>query len=312
MHQQPPPERPVLRSANALRVFEVAARHLGFTPAAAELCVTQVAISRMVRRLEDDIGVPLFVRTGTRLQLTEEGLLLSAAVTTGFGQMEAALREIRRRRQARPVVTLSVSTGFASHWLMPRMAGFQQVLPAIDLRLVLSQAILQGSVEQVDLGMRLDPTDRGLAQWPFCPELVLPLCSPACLAQSGPLEAPLRRGGTTLIHLTQTTMGWDDYFARAGLPAPAGARSLAFSDYAVVLQAALLGQGVALGWVSAASGAMRSRHLVPAGGPMLATGRSYRLVAPGGRSRPEVAQVVQWLQAEMQADLQALGLQPAG
>src|SRR5438067_12149686 len=99
-----PIERERIRSANALRVFEAAARCQSFTRAAQELHVTQVAVSRMVARLEDSLGVRLFARSPQGLRLTEDGTLLQSAVSSGFAQMEAALREVKRRRADRGTV----------------------------------------------------------------------------------------------------------------------------------------------------------------------------------------------------------------
>src|SRR3989442_7964577 len=104
-----------IRSDNALRVFEAAARCANFTLAAAELHVTPVAVSRMVSRLEDTLGLRLFTRSRLGVRLTEEGEVLHSAVSAGFSQMETALREIRRRRADRGTVTLSLSSGFTSH-----------------------------------------------------------------------------------------------------------------------------------------------------------------------------------------------------
>lgn len=298
-----PAARERIRSANALRVFESAARCRSFTRAAHELNVTQVAVSRMVARLEDTLGVKLFDRSAQGLRLTEDGALLQSAVSAGFAQMEGALREIRRRRADRGTVTLSLSSGFISHWLMPRYAAFQQAVPQVNLRFEVVSGVLRGDVDEVDMGLRMHDPERKWQAWPFCPEVVLPVCSPAYLGRFGAIDGARELRSHTLIHLTDTTLGWDEYGARVGLDCRRPGHSLAFSDTALVLQAALIGQGVALGWVSACSSALREGLLVPAASLPVVTGRDYVLAARQGPVREEVTRVRVWLAATMQADL---------
>jgi DNA-binding transcriptional LysR family regulator len=295
-----------IRSAKALLVFESAARCLSFTRAAEELHVTQVAVSRMVARLEDDLGVQLFTRSSQGLKLTDDGAVLHSAASPGFSQMEGALREIRRRRAGRGTVTLSLTSGFVSHWLMPRYARFQQAVPNINLRFEVFSRLLQGGVEDVDLGVRIDDPHRHWQAWPFCPEIVIPLCSPGYLRRNGSLDKAKSLQAHTLIHLSGSPYGWEHYGEATGLDGGGAGHTLAFSDGALALQAALIGEGVTLGWVSATSGALRERLLVPASNRPVRTGRHYSVVAKPGQLRDEVTRVRDWLLAEMQDDLAAL------
>src|SRR6266478_619848 len=133
-----PELRRMLPSSNALFVFDAAARNGSFTAAAAELNVTQPAVSRMLRRLEQYLGVRLFDRTAGGAVLTEEGELLYRRVLDGFRSMESGLIELERRRRGTETVTLSVSSAFTTHWLMPRIDKLQRQFPSVDLRLRLS------------------------------------------------------------------------------------------------------------------------------------------------------------------------------
>jgi len=300
-----------IRSANALRVFEAAARCANFTLAASELHVTPVAVSRMVGRLEESLGIRLFTRSRLGVRLTEEGEVLHSAVSAGFSQMETALREIRRRRADRGTVTLSLSSAFISHWLMPRYARFLQAVPHINLRFEVISGVLHGDVDEVDLGLRLyDPT-RKWQSWEFYPEVVLPVCSPEYLHRVGAVDESAEMSRHTLIHLSTTTMSWEEYGARAGLDCLRPGNSLSFSDSALVLQAALLGQGIALGWVSAVSGALREGLLVPASSRLIRTEKEYRLVARPGPIRQEVRRVLDWLVSEMREDVATITRQYA-
>jgi LysR family glycine cleavage system transcriptional activator len=263
----------------------------------------------MVGRLEDSLGVCLFTRSRQGLRLTEEGAVLQSAVSAGFAQMEAALREIDRRRADRSTVTLSLSSGFISHWLMPRYARFQQAVPQINLRFEVISGVLQGDVDAVDLGLRMHDPHANWQTWPFCPEIVVPLCSPDYLRRLGAIDAAANLRSHTLIHLTATTMAWKDYGARVGLDCRRPGKSLAFSDSALVLQAALIGQGVALGWLSSASAALRDGLLVPASERLVSTGREYRLVAKAGPVREEVTRVREWLAGQVRDDIAMLARQ---
>lgn len=300
------PDRQTYRSANALRVFDSAARHLSFTLAAAEMHVTQVAVSRMVARLEDELGLRLFLRLRTGLQLTEDGKVLQEAVADGFSRFEKGFSELRRRQSHRNTVTLSLSNGFTSHWLMPRYGEFQEAVPGINLRFQLTGAILRGDVDDVDLGMRMHHAAHDLQSLYFCPEVVVPVCSPDYLARTGSLDDAKDTGVHTLVHLTSTTLDWKGYCARSGLSHAEHGPALSFSDSALVLQAALLGKGVALGWLSAISGALRSGLLVPASTHAVHTGKNYCLVARPGPLRDEVCKVRDWLVTQMRSDLREI------
>jgi DNA-binding transcriptional LysR family regulator len=175
-----PELRRMLPSGNALFVFEAAARSGSFTAAAAELNVTQPAVSRMLARFEQYLGVRLFDRTATGAVLTEEGDLLFRRVVDGFRSIETGLREIDKRRSGTETVTLSVSSAFTTHWLMPRIDKLQRQFPNVDLRFQLISGSLRGPVENVDLGMRFssqnDPTSSGTL---VMKEVMVPICSPA-------------------------------------------------------------------------------------------------------------------------------------
>src|ERR1700721_807180 len=129
-----PELRRMLSSSNALFVFDAAARTGSFTAAAAELNVTQPAVSRMLGRFEEYLGVRLFDRTANGAVLTEEGELLYRRVLDGFRSIESGLIEIERRRHGSETVTLSVSSAFTTHWLMPRIDKLKRKFPSIVFR----------------------------------------------------------------------------------------------------------------------------------------------------------------------------------
>lgn len=295
--------RLALPSMNGFFTFEAAARCGNFARAAAELNVTPAAVSRMMGRLEAHIGVALFERRTGGVALTEAGRILYEAVARGFSGIEHALREIEDSRTGVETVTLSVSTAFTTHWIMPRMAEMKRAFPTLELRFQLIMTALSGPVADVDLGMRFvdGADDRHEASY-VMPEILLPICSPAYRAgrrrsvadDAGPVE--------TLINLSEAQPDWSHLFFPDD--PEAAINSMIFSDYAIVVQAAMLGQGVALGWLNVACHWLRAKALVPASRRAMATGRHCQFVRARDRPlRPIVADVRDWIIARLGEDV---------
>src|ERR1700749_1288034 len=180
-----PELRRMLPSSHALFVFDAGARNGSFTAAGAGLQVSQPAVSRMLRQFEEYLGVRLFDRTAGRAVLTEEGELLYRRVLDGFRSIESGLVEIERRRKGTETITLSVSSAFTTHWLMPRIDKLQRRFPNVDLRFQLKSGALGGPVENVDLGMRFrhrDETHSGGTL--IMKEVMLPVCSPTYMSEA--------------------------------------------------------------------------------------------------------------------------------
>jgi DNA-binding transcriptional LysR family regulator len=294
--------RRMLPSANALFVFEAAARHRNFTRAAAELNVTQPAVSRALGGLEDYLGTRLFLRGKEGVRLTEDGEALFRVVSQGFTGIQQELATIEARRSGVATVTLSVSTEFTTHWLMPRIDRFQRAFPAVDLRFQLVPGPLGGRYDDVDLAMRFigpgEPPPRGV---PIMPEAYLPVCAPGYLdvLARGPEKV-------TCIRLSDGRGDWTREFPALETAGRRG-KSLSFTDYSVVVQAVLVGQGVAAGWLNVVSHWLREGALVPACQGLVRPGRQCWMVHPESRAlRPVAAEVRDWIVAELRGDLSAL------
>jgi DNA-binding transcriptional LysR family regulator len=300
-----PELRRMLPSSHALFVFDAAARNGSFTAAAAELNVSQPAVSRMLRQFEEYLGVRLFDRTAGRAVLTEEGELLYRRVLDGFRSIESGLVEIERRRKGTETITLSVSSAFTTHWLMPRIDKLQRQFPKVDLRFQLISGSLRGPVENVDLGMRFrdlyDPAPHGAL---IMKEVMLPVCSPAYRDADG---ADGDVEPNTIIRLVDTPADWAAQYKGFLTRRQGAAKSLRFSDYAVVVQAALLGQGIALGWLTVVSHWLLTGALVPAAKTLTTTRRICEFVHPQDRSvRPVVLEIRDWIIEQMRADMTAI------
>lgn len=291
----------MVSSSNALFVFEAAARSGSFTRAAQELNVTQPAVSRMLSRFESHIGLRLFERGRQGAVLTPQGELLYRRVAAGFRSIEAGLSEIEQWRGGKETVTISVSSAFTTHWLMPRMDRFQRRFPDVDLRFQMIAGSLRGAIENVDLGMRfLDGDEPVPDEALVMTEAMLPVCSPG---YRRPGTAP-GDDGNTIIHLTDSPLDWASHYPPFETGRQGPVKTLTFSDYAVVVQAALLGQGIAFGWLTVVSHALMSGALVPASDRLTRGGRNCVLVTPRNRpARPIVREIRQWLVAELQDEL---------
>jgi DNA-binding transcriptional LysR family regulator len=295
----------MLPSSNALFVFDAAARNGSFTAAAAELNVTQPAVSRMLGQFEDYLGVRLFDRAAGRAVLTEEGELLYRRVHDGFRSIESGLIEIERRRKGTETVTLSVSSAFTTHWLMPRIDKLQRAFPSVDLRFQLISGSLRGAVENVDVGMRFRDQDDAESNGALVmKEVMLPICSPGYRDSNVSMEPT---EGRTIIKLADTPEDWVTQYPDSLTGGSGPAKALSFSDYAVVVQAALLGQGVTLGWLTVVSHWLLTGALVPASASLVSTRRVCELVSPRSRPiRPVAVEIRDWIIAQMRNDMLAI------
>lgn len=293
-------------SLNALHAFEAAGRLLNFSRASEELNVTPAAVSRTMQRLEGFIGTLLFQRAGTGVALTDNGKLLYEATRRAVSQIESALIEIEDRGKGADTVTLSVSTAFTTHWLMPRMSAFKAAFPQVDLRFQLLMGPLTGPVDDVDLGMRfLTGKDSQHRTFPIMPEVMVPVCSPAYRAA----RDPAGRGETVIKLSSGEPLSPYDLLEGVGPDQPT---PMLFSDYSIVLQAALLGQGLCWGWLNVVGHWMGEGRLVPLGPRSHVTPRQCCLLQMADRPlRPVVEQVRGWIVAELRADYQRVqGLYP--
>jgi LysR family glycine cleavage system transcriptional activator len=239
--QLPPP--------NTLVAFEAAARHLSFTLAATELNVTRVAVSRQIRTLEDVLGVPLFRRLHKRLCLTPEGDEYYEVVSRALGEVASATFELQRRKPGNRV-TVTTTVGFSTYWLMPRISDFRRRFPETDVRVLVSDTVIDLNREGVDVAIRY-----GHGPWPntratfLLQEEIFPTCSAAYFKNRPKLRAPADLLNETLLHLEgpydeQVTWRW--WFKTHGVEAPDNRTGLAVNSYTHLVQALLGGQGIAL------------------------------------------------------------------
>src|ERR1700737_4495083 len=189
-----------LPSLNGLRAFEAAARHLSFTAAATELNVTQTAISHQIRRLEEELGIRLFVRQNRSLALTPEARDYLPGIRAAFNDLRLATDRLTRKDNDH-VLTVSTLASLAAKWLLPRLSMFQQAHPGIDVRITTSTSLVDFKTGDVDAAIRY-----GRGHWPglradwLMADELFPVCSPALLAGKKPLQRPEDLADHVLLH----------------------------------------------------------------------------------------------------------------
>lgn len=295
MHRRLPP-------LNALRAFEAAARHLSFTRAAEELHVTQTAISHQIRALEEHLGLRLFRRLPRGLVLTEEAQRFLPPVRDAFEQIAGATARITKE-QTGGVLTVSALPSFASKWLVPRIGRFRAAHPDIDLRISASIAVVDFARDDVDVAIRC-----GLGNYPglhtlrLFGETIAPVCSPALLACAPGLRMPEDLRHHTLLHDDDDLDSWRVWLELAGVTGIDPTRGLSFGDASMMLQAAMDGQGVALGRSALVAADLAAGRLVRPFELSRPFRFAYWLVCPqASAGRPKIAAFRGWLLGEAAA-----------
>src|ERR1700720_989626 len=189
-----------LPSLNGLRAFEAAARHLSFTHAASELNVPQTAISHQIRRLEQELGIRLFIRQNRALALTPAAKDYLPGIRAAFNDLRLATDRLLRKDQDH-VLTVSTLASLAAKWLLPRLSAFQEAHPGIDVRITTSTSLVDFGKGDVDAAIRYGRGHwAGLrADWLMADDF-FPVCSPALASGEKPLRCPQDLASHTLLH----------------------------------------------------------------------------------------------------------------
>jgi len=295
-------------SLDFLKGFDAAARHLSFTQAGAEMCLTQSALSRQIKTLEEQIGHPLFVRGHRALRLTEAGAALQPVVRAVLTELARAVASIRARRGVRRV-SLSTTISFASLWLIPRLPKFRQAHPDVEVFVSADNQIVDLERGEIDVAVRFAAQERAPANATcLFGERVVPVVSPALLQDRA---RPLRRLADlkwhVLLHLEDPLgrtpwIDWNTWLISSGVSDLKPAGNLRFSQYDLLLQAAVSGQGVALGRSPLIDHAVARGDLVMPWPKRYDSPRGYFALSGSQASgRPEVQQFIAWLREEAAA-----------
>jgi LysR family glycine cleavage system transcriptional activator len=292
-----------LPSLNGLRAFEAAARHLSFTLAASELNVTQTAISHQIRRLEEELGIRLFIRQNRALALTPEARDYLPGVRAAFNDLRLATDRLLHKDDDK-VLTVSTLASLAAKWLLPRLTDFQEAHPGIDVRITTSTSLVDFQRDDVDAAIRY-----GRGQWPglradwLMADELFPVCSPSLLRGDKPLRQPEDLRGYPLLHTSNANSDdWRLWLTAAGLPANIARQpGITFDMIFMTIQAAIDGIGVAMGRTSYVSDDIAKGRLVVPFKIALPADAGFYLVSPEGRREaPKLAAFRQWMIAATQ------------
>lgn len=258
--------RSLVPSANYLFVFEAAARRRSFTAAAQELNVSQPAVSKTIRLLEDATGLKLFRRSNSRLELTAEGARLLEETQNSFDHLHGVLTNLRKKH-SKDAVRVSFSTSFVQLWLLPRLKDFKAKHPDLPLRVEESTHDDEDlDVQDLDISARLGEGEwPGLCAWHFASEEVIPVCSREFLHQHGPIGGIQDLLDHPLLHCEERhrkRLGWSEWLSHHGIAATRLRQDFVFTDAVSSIEAAAQGQGIALGWKHLVQGSLESGRLV--------------------------------------------------
>ena len=294
-----------------LRGFESAARHLSFTRAAAELFLTQSAVSRQILALEEFLGVKLFERRHKALALSDEGRAYVRAIGPALEDVREATRRLREWRAGR-ALTVTTTVSFASLWLLPRLPRWRKAQPGVDVRITATHEVVDMERAGIDVAIRDCPLDRVPAgAVHLASERLAAVCSPSYAKESRKAGLALRTPADLRRHvlLSHESAGrypwlsWAAWLEAMGVEELTPETTLGFDQYDQVMQAAMHGQGVALGRMTLASQQLREKTLVALFGERQRLERAYHAVyAHGAEARPEARAFVEWLQEEIRAE----------
>lgn len=304
-----------MRNRNALPAldllvgFEAAARHLSFTRAGEELYLTQSAVSRQIKDLEEQLGVPLFERRHRALALTPEGRQYYAAAAQVLGTMRAATDSLRSRK-GRQSIAVTTTHSFAALWLIPRLAGFTRAHPEIDVRITADTRVQDLDRDGLDVAVRHGPPSlAGPNAIRLFGERVFPVCSPRLMKEK---SRPLREPGDLSRHVLlqyddpdgrHPWLHWKTWLEVAGIADLRPAGTLSFSGYEQIIPAAVAGHGVALGRTPLVKDLLASKELVAPFKSSADPARAYfAIVSRRASGRPEVAGFIDWLRQTASAE----------
>ncbi len=290
-------------SLDLLEGFEAAARHLSFTKAGEELFLTQSAVSRQIKELEDQLGVPLFHRRHRALVLTEAGQQFYAATAQVLTTMRTATSRLKVQSGRKPL-SLTTTNSFAALWLVPRLAGFTRAHPGVDVRIMAETKVQDLERDGLDVAIRHGPASlAGPHAVRLFGERVFPVCSPKLLKRI-PLREPSDLKNHVLLQYDDPDgrhpwLHWKSWLEVAGVADLRPAGTLSFSGFEQIIPAAAAGHGVALGRSPLVKDLLASNELVAPFKTSADPARAYFIVtSKAAAGRPEVAGFIDWLKDE--------------
>ncbi len=289
-----------------LRPFEAAARLESFSRAADELGMTQTAVSKQVAQLEQELETRLFERRNRAVFLTEEGRRFGNVVSAALSDIAEEVVFLRGGRRAEELV-LHCQLCEAFYWLMPRLNRFHQCHPGVEIRVVSSLKPITEAAEQFDVAIQTSGRPSGTARLVFtAADEIFPVCSPELvLPENRPLRPERLTDYPLLSHrvVPQDWMEWSDWFEAVGAAAAKPGHLIHFDSYPLALQAAVSGQGIALGWRRTTEGMIKDRKLIRPCKEFVARPADLSVFLGTARNRhKDTDKLIAWLSDELEGD----------
>lgn len=291
-----------------LETFAIAARHLSFTKAAQEMNLTQGAVSQQIRQLEERLGLTLFIRHHRRLELSVAGARLAVQVNHSFSEINGLITELKEEESSM-ILTVSVMPSFATKWLIPRLGSLQEKYPDLQLRIQANEREVNFQRDRIDVAIvhshLLAPSSGQVI--PLLKDKVFPVCSPA-FAHDHQLTSPAQLAKIPLLNddsewrFSSPYAEWDKWLQLAKAKGVKPSRGISFNRGDLAVQAAVAGQGVALGRTPLVMDDIQQGRLVQPFSESLDEGHAYLFVCPDAqRQRDAVQQLIAWLVEECYA-----------
>lgn len=286
----------------ALKTFQVAGRHLSFKLAADELCITASAVSHQVKKLEEFLGIKLFVRKTRALELTDPGQTYFEFLDGLFARLEAETHQLRAE-YGRRVIRLCVPPFFASQLLLPKLSEFKSLMPDSDIRVMTQPSMMKVHPADADLSILLGSGDwPDLVTVPLFSRRIVAACSPE-LKKKFKFESFSDLDGRTLIVHENRPRSWENWAKALDIPPPHPGKVYRFDSMAAVMQAAEQGHGVALVSWPLSESWFESGALVRALNDEVETKDKFFVAyRPEEQDREEVTRLSDWIVAEFQSD----------
>lgn len=298
--------RRTLPSLNSLYAIEAVSRHLNFTNAATDLGISQPAVSKSIRQVEQNLGVQLFVRRHRGLSLTPEGKVFTTQVRAALAGIDQAAQQISADTRGQKI-KINVSSSFVTMWLVPRIAEFKSLYPSVLFEITENHGDLAPqTLSNFDFTTRIGMGDWGdVVSWRLARERLYALASPEYMRRHPDCMQLATLQKTDLLHASEvhrSRMGWKAWFEATGTPY-ASDPDVLFSDHHSAIHAALVGQGVALGWHHLIGDHLQEGRLVRLANTAVQTEQNVYLVAPRDRVLHGHHDLFrQWVMAQFQRD----------
>ncbi len=293
------PPRSLLPSHAALRTFESAARYESFTLAAKELHLTQSAVSRQVKELEDVIGVALFRRTGRRVALTEAGRQFATELSIDLDNIRRTMmRAISAGNQTHALRVACLPT-FAALWLIPRLPQFDKSHPDIQVNISTRLRRFDLSAERFDLAIHFGARDWPDTEMvPLCKETLVPVCSKT-FKRKHKIESVEQLIDAPLLHMQTRPLAWQDYFRSINNMEVPALQGKYFDQFTMVISGAVASLGAALLPSYLIEPELDNGALIAVSDHKLLTNRQYYMVTPSDQNNKAVNRLCDWLQANV-------------